>query len=564
MGDYDLALMHAPSVYDFRKTFMFKSVISEVIPSFSVFDMYPYGFLTLATWLKEKGFEVGIFNLAAKMMLSPGYDPVKTIKEVEAQVYGIDLHWLVHEHGAVEMARLIKREHPNSYVVMGGISSTYYWRDLLNYEFIDAVILGDTTEPILEEFLRRVEAGKDPEVRGVAYKKDGKIRFGGLPKPVTSLDEFKVDHRLLVKMAIKERDLCLVSPYSAFFEAPISAVITVKGCPYFCVTCGGSFHSYRNIFNRKSIAVKGNEAILDEVLSIASLSRMSIFFVGDLRLGRGVKGAIKLLREIKKYGLENPLIFEFHVPPPKELLVAMREAADTVYLQISPESQDERVRKAFGRPYGNDSLEKFIRNANELNFDRLDLYFMIGLPFQTPDVVRGLHKYVERLLINYNRLNAFVSPLAPFVDPGSLAFDNPEAYGYRLLFKDLESHRRALLEKHWGFTLNYETRWMRRPEIVRSTMEEYLNLGMVKAKTGVLSQEALELMRDKVELDLQIFEKLSRGLEIDEGDYIEKLKALDERREILLKKELYPCDSLINTLKVPRPLKAVLGSLIKI
>ncbi len=561
MASYDLALFHAPSVYDFRKAFMFKSVISEVIPSFSVFDMYPYGFLTLTTWLTRKGYKVGLFNIAAKMMLDRDYDPLKTIREVDAKVYGIDLHWLVHAHGAIEVAKLIKREHPDSLVIFGGISSTYYWRELLDYKFIDAVVLGDTTEPVVEKLLKSVETGKEPNFRGLAYKWDGRIKFTGLPEPVTSLDQFKIDHGLLVKLAIKERDLCLVSPYSAFIEAPISAVITIKGCPFSCVTCGGSFHSYMNIFGRKRLAVKGNDAILEEVLSIASLSKMTIFFVGDLRLGRGLEGAIRLLKELKRYDLENPLMFEFFAPPPKELLKAMREAASTVYLQISPESQDENVRRAFGRPYGNDSLERFVRNSSEMGFDRLDLYFMVGLPYQTPQVVHNLHKYVERLFNQYDRLDAFVSPLAPFVDPGSLAFENPQAFGYKLLFKDLESHRRALTEKHWGFTLNYETYWMNRGDIVRATMKEYLNMGRVKLENGIISQEMYQLMKEKVDIDLSLYNALSKGMKINEDEIVDKLRDLDERREVLLKKELYPCDSLINTLKVPRPIKAILGVL---
>ncbi len=561
MTDYDLALFHAPSVYDFRKAFTFKSFISEVIPSFSVFDMYPYGFLTIATWLSHRGYKVGLFNLAAKMMLDRNYDPLKTIRQVKAKVYGIDLHWLVHAHGAVEVARLIKEEHPDSLVVFGGISSTYYWRELLDYDFVDAVILGDSTEHLIEKFLDRVDKGQEPNVKGVAYKWNGRVKFTGLPEPVISLDQFKIDHNLLVKLAIKERDLCLISPYSAFIEAPISAVITVKGCPFSCVTCGGSFHSYMNIFGRKRLAVKSNDAILDEVLSIASLSKMTIFFVGDLRLGRGVQGAVKLLRELKRYDLENPLMFEFFAPPPRELLKAMREAASTVYLQISPESQDERVRRAFGRPYDNEALEKFVKNSSEMSFDRLDLYFMVGLPYQTPDVVKGLHKYVKRLLSEYKRLDAFVSPLAPFVDPGSLVFENPEAFGYRLLFRDLESHRRALTEKHWGFTLNYETNWMGRGDIVRSSLSEYLNMGRVKLESGVISDEMYELMQEKVEIDLSLYEALSKGVAIDHDRIAAKLKDLDERKEILLKKELYPCDTLINTLRVPRPIKMMLGML---
>ena len=39
--EFDLVLLHPPSFYDFRKNNQFRGPISDVVPSSSVFDMYP-------------------------------------------------------------------------------------------------------------------------------------------------------------------------------------------------------------------------------------------------------------------------------------------------------------------------------------------------------------------------------------------------------------------------------------------------------------------------------------------------------------------------------------------
>ena len=45
MRSLDVALLHAPSVYDFRKMgYVHYGPISDVIPSKPIFDMYPAGF----------------------------------------------------------------------------------------------------------------------------------------------------------------------------------------------------------------------------------------------------------------------------------------------------------------------------------------------------------------------------------------------------------------------------------------------------------------------------------------------------------------------------------------
>jgi hypothetical protein len=83
----------------------------------------------------------------------------------------------------------------------------------------------------------------------------------------------------------------------------------------------------------------------------------------------------------------------------------------------------------------------------------------------------------------------FISPLAPFVDPGSRAFEEPERYGYRLRCRTLEEHRQALLAPSWKYVLNYETEWMNRDEIVAATYEAGSRMNQLKAKYDLIEPE---------------------------------------------------------------------------
>jgi hypothetical protein len=84
------------------------------------------------------------------------------------------------------------------------------------------------------------------------------------------------------------------------------------------------------------------------------------------------------------------------------------------------------------------------------------------------------------------RLIPFISPLAPFLDPGSPVFENPEKYGYRFFARTLEEHRQALVQPSWKYVLNYETAWMKRDQIVDSTYEAGLRLNRLKADYGLV------------------------------------------------------------------------------
>ena len=57
-------------------------------------------------------------------------------------MFGIDLHWLPHAHGSLAIAEIVKRLHPDSKVLFGGFSSSYYHEELINYPQVDLVLAG--------------------------------------------------------------------------------------------------------------------------------------------------------------------------------------------------------------------------------------------------------------------------------------------------------------------------------------------------------------------------------------------------------------------------------------
>ena len=104
--------------------------ISDLVPSTPVFDMYPLGFSTMMAHMENAGYSVRIANLAARMVRSSRFDPDSLIAALDAKMVGIDLHWLPHAHGALEVAQRVKHYHPDVPVILGGYSATYFHKEL--------------------------------------------------------------------------------------------------------------------------------------------------------------------------------------------------------------------------------------------------------------------------------------------------------------------------------------------------------------------------------------------------------------------------------------------------
>jgi radical SAM superfamily enzyme YgiQ (UPF0313 family) len=127
----DLLLLHPPSVYDFREKSILYGPVSDMVPSSVVFELYPIGFLTIAGYLQQQGMQVRIVNLALRMLTDKRFDVRKFLAKQRPRAIGIDLHWMPHCHGAIEIARLAKEVHPDVPVIFGGLSATYFHKELL-------------------------------------------------------------------------------------------------------------------------------------------------------------------------------------------------------------------------------------------------------------------------------------------------------------------------------------------------------------------------------------------------------------------------------------------------
>ena len=78
----DLILLHAPSVYDFRRKSILYGPVSDVVPSTQVFEMYPIGFMSILGYLQSRGYNVRIVNIALKMLALPWFDAQRAIRRM--------------------------------------------------------------------------------------------------------------------------------------------------------------------------------------------------------------------------------------------------------------------------------------------------------------------------------------------------------------------------------------------------------------------------------------------------------------------------------------------------
>ena len=513
----DLVLLHPPAFYDFRKKPILWGPIADVIPSTPIFEMYPIGFVTLSQHLEKNGYKVRIINVGLKMLMDKNYDAEKDIRNISPKAFGIDLHWLPHVQGGLKLAEIIKKYHPETPVIFGGLSATYYHRELMEYPEVDFVIRGDSTEEPLLELMKAFDAHRDfSEIPNLTYRDDNyETKINALTWVPENLNHVFIDYSRIAESLKRDKDALGYLPFKGWESYPITTVLTCRGCTYNCPSCGGSSNSYHNVCKRKKPAYRDPELVIKDIKSAHFFVKGPVFVVGDIRQP-GEEYANKLLSLIKKERIENHLIFEFFEIPSPDFIEKLGAHVKNFNIQLSPEDQNKTVRRFFRSQFNNDRLEEAIDAASDAGCNKLDLFFMIGLSEQTPEAVMDTVKYCDHLLSKFNRRRfpcPYISPLAPFIDPGSSVFENPSDFGYEILFKTLEEHRKALYAPSWKYMLNYKTRWMNRNQIVETSYKAALELNKIKLKHGIISSEEFQRMQKRVTRSLKASEAVDKIVE---------------------------------------------------
>ena len=290
MTQADLVLLHAPSVYDFRRESILYGPISDVVPSMPIFEMYPVGFTSMASYLEKHDYRVRIINLAHRMLRSTGFDPAKEIAGVRPRVFGIDLHWLPHAQGALAVAQLCKQIHPDIPVLLGGFSSTYYHEELIERPEIDYILRGDSTEEPLLQLMRELgNGGLLHDIPNLTWKDAAGSHVNPLSYVPEDLGAFAIDYGYVMHSVVRYRDLMGVIPFLGWMDYPITTALTCKGCLNTCNTCGGSAFTSRRFYGRTRAAFRDPVDLAKDVHRIAEFSHGPVFVLGDLRqAGRGL------------------------------------------------------------------------------------------------------------------------------------------------------------------------------------------------------------------------------------------------------------------------------------
>lgn len=203
-------------------------------------DLPPLGISYCASYLREKGYGVGILDCCA---IGASFDEiVAVIREKNPLCLGISSTTYALPT-SIKLSKRIREEFPDKVIILGGAHANAVPTDAMeHYDCFDVVVYGEgeITSGVLIEELRKKNWDRKAflndfatlgSIQGLVFKQDGKIVKTPERPIITDLDVLPLPARDLLPV---EKYIPLPNQYK---RTPIAHMVVIRGCPYICSFC---------------------------------------------------------------------------------------------------------------------------------------------------------------------------------------------------------------------------------------------------------------------------------------------------------------------------------------
>ncbi|MBZ0307021.1 MAG: B12-binding domain-containing radical SAM protein, partial [Anaerolineae bacterium] len=248
----------------------------------------PLGILFLSSYLKSKGFEVGIFDSTFASMTA--FED--RVRQEQPSVVGIYTN-LMTKQNVLKMIRFCKQQKVT--VVLGGPEPPYYAQDYLEYG-ADIIVRGEgelTLEALLPH-LARYGLNQLEQIAGIAFLNSDGTLVENPPRP------FVKD---LNTLPWPDREAIDLPEYMRIWkenhgQSSVS-VICARGCPYTCTWCS---HSVFGESHRR----RSPDSMADELLWIQERYQPDLIWYADDVFTINRRWFLEYHAALKKRGVRIP------------------------------------------------------------------------------------------------------------------------------------------------------------------------------------------------------------------------------------------------------------------
>lgn len=278
---------------------------------------------------------------------------------------------------ALEVSEVVKERRPETITVLGGPHITALSDDVIKNKAVDVAVIGEG-EYTMTDLVKTVESSGDfSDVKGILYKKNGKVIRTALRPMVKDLDE--IPHPAFHLLSLGK-----YTPYPTNTQSRpgnFANIITSRGCPHLCTYCDVKLTFGRLFRTHSPEYVIAEIEYLYNKYNVRNISfRDSIFNLKKKR----IKEVCQLIID---RGLNISWECNGRVNSVDEDLLRTMKAAGCYQIQYGVESGNQEVLNNAERNTTIEQIKEGFRLTKKAGLE-VHGYFMIGLPGETKETIK--------------------------------------------------------------------------------------------------------------------------------------------------------------------------------
>ncbi|MDD3985486.1 MAG: radical SAM protein [Methanobacterium sp.] len=382
-------------------------------------DLPPLGIAQLASYLREKKFEVGLIDAVAL-----DYTVEKLIEEIslmKPKIVGFSA-LTSNFNRAVSAATAIKKKFPKILTLIGGHHATILPKEVIKQnKCFDILVFGEgelTSEKIIREYKKTkwdIEKFLEnyntlEEIKGIVFRKKGKIIQNEAGNLIKNLDELPYIARDLLPM---KKYQPLPNQYK---RKPIIHMVVIRGCPFNC-----SFCSNNAVFGRKIRAMSPKRVVEEIKYVIKEYGAKEISFWDDM-LTVNKKWINEFCNLLIKNKVDITWTCYSRVDTINLEMLKLMKKAGCWNIFFGYESGNQELLNNINKGTNLQQIEQANKWCKEAGIE-IRASFMIALPGETPEMAQKTIEFAKRLDPDY----AQFCITTPF--PGTKLFKDYKKYG---------------------------------------------------------------------------------------------------------------------------------------
>jgi len=348
----------------------------------------------IASYLEKFGHKVKIIDALAEGLknINPthwsairriGLDTDRIIRNipVDTDFIGIAVPYFNNLPIIKEMVKIIKSSF-NIPIFLGGSTVSILKEALIDYG-ADFLSIGEGEKAVLN-----LVNGQNPEkIKGLIFKKDGKVINTGMPELIDNLNNIPNSARHLLPM-----NLYLSKSGRGREDLKAVSIITSRGCPYDCNFC-----SIHHIYTHKYRA-RSAENVLNEIIDLKQKYAIEHVEFEDDNFTLDYKRAEEIFDGL----IRNNLNITWSLPNGVRIdtldynLIEKMKKSGCSALFLSIESGDPDILKLMNKKLDLEKVAQVVKMCGKLNINT-SAVFIVGHPGETQESFKKTVEYIKNL-----------------------------------------------------------------------------------------------------------------------------------------------------------------------